>query len=160
MSIIFLHHHTKYEGDRSNGLEIIWNWNFQRPSFLRRTPDARRQTPDTGRLLVKWSPGSKTHKKHKISWFLKKNFVFGSNGRKHSHKINFVTQKNGHKRKKLTNKGEHWERGKYLGARNLCLFWNTGTAHRIMSYGVSPIWTFQSRICTSTLLQPVQRSTD
>ena len=29
-----------------------------------------------GRLFVKWSPGSKTHKKLKISWFLKKKFFF------------------------------------------------------------------------------------
>ena len=32
---------------------------------------------DAGRLFLKWSPGSKTHKKHNISWFLERN------GRKH-----------------------------------------------------------------------------
>ena len=32
--------------------------------------------PDAGRLFVKWMPGSKTHKKHKISWFLKKKKLF------------------------------------------------------------------------------------
>ena len=38
--------------------------------------------PDAGRLYVKWSPGSKTHKKHKISWFLKKKIFFWEKWRK------------------------------------------------------------------------------
>ena len=53
---------------------------------------AGRRTPDAGRLFVKWSPGSKTHKKLKISWFLKKKKFFFF-GRMDENKINFVTQK-------------------------------------------------------------------
>ena len=34
------------------------------------------QVLSAGRLFVKWSPVSKTHKKHKIYWFLKKKFFF------------------------------------------------------------------------------------
>ena len=53
-------------------IEIIWNRNF---SWLKFCPQ------DAGRLFVKWSPGPKTHEKHKISWFLKKKkkffFFFG-----------------------------------------------------------------------------------
>ena len=75
MSIKLFYHHTKYEVDRSNGVEIIWNWNFSQFNFW---------LQDAGGLFVKWSPGSKTHKNIKFLGFSeKKNFFFGRKGRKH-----------------------------------------------------------------------------
>ena len=77
---------------------VKWFRNYLKSkSFLVKVLSAGRHTPDARRFFVKWSPGSKTHKKHNISWFLKKKKkekkIFMRNGRKHSHKIDFVTQK-------------------------------------------------------------------
>ena len=87
MSIILFYHHTKYEVDWSKGLEIIWNWNFFTYKFC---------PQDAGRLFIKWSPGSKTHKRH----FLvsqkkkkKKKKKIERNGLKHRVTKLFVTQK-------------------------------------------------------------------
>ena len=59
------YHHSIYEVDRSNALEITWNWIFASLSFVSRTPNA-------GRHVVKWCLGPKRIKKHGFS---KENFL-------------------------------------------------------------------------------------
>ena len=61
-----LYDQTKYKMDRLNGLEFIWNWNFYWLKFC----------PEAGRLFIKWSPGSKTHKNINFLGFSKIKIFF------------------------------------------------------------------------------------